>query len=143
MGRKRELPRSTCPINLGLEVFGDPWTLLVMRDCLYLGKRRFGEFLASGEKIATNILADRLERLVRAGVLSKDAHEPGREGAAYNPTEKGIGLIPVLMEILLWSEAHDPRAEGPPGFAQSIQADRETLIRSIQERIRAGQPGLG
>lgn len=143
MGRKRELPRSTCPINLALEVFGDPWTLLVMRDCLYLGKRRYGEFLAMGERIATNILSDRLDRLVRLGVLDRNAEGPTTEGPVYQPTEKGIGLIPVLMEILLWSETHHPNAEGPPGFADAIRADRESLARSIQDRIRSGLPGLG
>lgn len=114
-----------------------------MRDCLYLGKRRYGEFLASGEKIATNILSDRLERLVRTGVLHRSTDDTTREGPVYIPTEKGIGLIPVLMEILLWSDTFESAAVGPPGFADAIRSDRKRLVPRIQERIRAGLPGLG
>jgi len=143
MGHKRDHPRSTCPISLALEVFGDPWTLLVMRDALYLGKRRFGEFLSSGEKIATNILANRLERLVRRGVLRRKPAEQGREGPIYEPTEKGLALIPVLMEILLWSERYERLSVPPPGFVRRIRADREGLIKLVQKRVRSGLPGLG
>lgn len=143
MGRKRDRPRSHCPINFALEIFGDPWTLLVVRDALYFGKRRFGEFLESEEKIATNILTDRLERLVRHGILSRSRAEEGRDGPVYEPTEKGLGLVPVLMEIALWSDRHDAESGAPPAIIRRIRRDREGFIKSIRKRVRAGLPGFG
>jgi DNA-binding HxlR family transcriptional regulator len=142
MGRTRERPRSHCPINFALEVFGDPWTLLIVRDALYFGKRRFGEFLKSEEKIATNILADRLERLVRHGVLRQTRADEGREGPVYEPTEKGLALVPVLMEIALWSTRYDAESGAPPAIIRRIRSDREGFIKSIRERVRGGLPGF-
>lgn len=114
-----------------------------MRDALYLGKRRFGEFLSSHEKIATNILADRLDRLVRNGVLHREPAEHGREGPTYEPTEKGLDLTPVLMELVLWSDRYEPSSAPPPGFVRRIRADREGSIKRVKKRVRSGLPGLG
>jgi DNA-binding HxlR family transcriptional regulator len=142
MRSRRGHPRSHCPVNFALEVFGDPWTLLVVRDAIYFGKRRFGEFLDSEEKIATNILADRLERLVRHGILRRKAAGEGREGPVYEPTEKGLSLLPVLMEIAVWSVRHDAGSGAPPAIIRRIRNDREGFIKSIRKRVRAGLPGF-
>lgn len=100
--------RSGCPINLGLEVFGDKWTLLIIRDMMFAGKRHFRQFLASDEAISSNILADRLAMLVGAGILTR-ADDPGHKlKAIYSLTEKGIDLLPVIAQISRWSRTYMP-----------------------------------
>jgi DNA-binding HxlR family transcriptional regulator len=120
------LHRSGCPINLGLEVFGDKWTLLIVRDIMYAGKRHFREFLASDEGIASNILADRLAKLVEAGVLTRAGDPAHKLKAIYSLTERGIELLPILAEISRWSRKYQP-------------VDPE-LARTGEARDRAG-PG--
>jgi DNA-binding HxlR family transcriptional regulator len=100
--------RSGCPINLGLEVFGDKWSLLVIRDIMFAGKRHFREFLASDEAISSNILADRLVKLVDAGVLTRAGDPEHKLKAIYSLTEKGIELLPVIAEISRWSRKYEP-----------------------------------
>jgi DNA-binding HxlR family transcriptional regulator len=101
-------PRSYCPINLGLEVFGDTWTLLVLRDLMFGGKRHFRELLQSDEGISSNILADRLKRLIDRGILTKRDDPTHKQKAIYSLTERGIALLPVLLEIGAWSRTHLP-----------------------------------
>jgi DNA-binding HxlR family transcriptional regulator len=107
--------RSPCPIAGALDLVGDRWTLLVVRDLLLYDKRRFADFLASPEGIATNILAERLERLERAGVIERRryrAHPPREE---YHPTERGRGLLPLLRELIHWGQRNVPgTAQRPP-----------------------------
>lgn len=93
--------RSPCPIARSLEILGDRWTLLVIRD-LYLGKTRFKEFVASPERIPTNILAERLERLRRHGLVRQAPEVEGGRRQAYTLTEKGQALLPVLKEMRDW-----------------------------------------
>jgi len=100
--------RSGCPINLGLEVFGDRWTLLIIRDMMFAGKRHFREFLASHEKISTNILADRLAMLVDIGIITRADDPSHRLKAIYSLTEKGIDLLPIIAQISRWSRNHMP-----------------------------------
>ncbi|GLQ53887.1 transcriptional regulator [Devosia nitrariae] len=100
--------RSGCPINLGLEVFGDKWSLLVVRDMMFAGKRHFREFLASDEGISSNILADRLAKLVEAGVLTRAGDPEHKLKAIYSLTEKGIELLPIIAEISRWSRKYEP-----------------------------------
>ncbi|MAN75610.1 helix-turn-helix transcriptional regulator [Pelagibacterium flavum] len=100
--------RSGCPINLGLEVFGDKWTLLIIRDMMFAGKRHFREFLASDEGISTNILADRLAMLTRIGIITRADDPSHRLKAIYSLTEKGIQLLPVIAQISRWSRRYMP-----------------------------------
>src|SRR3954449_2677673 len=92
-------PRSYCPINLSLELFGDSWTLLVLRDIMFGGKRHFRELLQSDERISSNILADRLNRLVENGLLTKSDDPTHKQKAIYSLTEKAITLLPVVVQI--------------------------------------------
>ena len=101
-------PRSYCPINLGLEVFGDTWTLLVLRDLMFGGKRHFRELLQSDEGISSNILADRLKRLIDRGILTKRDDPTHKQKAIYSLTEKGIELLPVLAQMAAWGHKHLP-----------------------------------
>src|SRR5262245_25675889 len=106
--------RSPCPIAGALDLLGDRWTLLVVRDLLFYGKRRFAEFLASPEGIATNILADRLERLQRCGVVQRRPRQ-GSTRDEYHPTGRGRDLVPVLRELIAWGKRHVPgTAQHPP-----------------------------
>ena len=100
--------RSGCPINLGLEVFGDKWTLLIIRDMMFAGKRHFREFLASDEAISSNILSNRLAMLVEAGIVTRGDDPSHRLKAIYSLTEKGIELLPIIAQISRWSRTHMP-----------------------------------
>src|SRR5260370_18690305 len=95
--------RSYCTIKFALELFGDPWSLLIIRDIVYFGKKTYGEFLASEEGMATNILASRLSHLEHQGLLVKKLSEQDKPKEEYILTEKGLDLIPVLVEMANWS----------------------------------------
>ncbi len=134
MSADRRCHASGCPIALSLDVFGDRWTLLVLRDLLFRGKRRFSEFAAAPEAIATNVLADRLRRLEQDGVVARH-HDPadGRRWL-YRATEKGADLIPVLLEIVHWGTVHGGGARAPAEFARRLRADREGFIAELRAR---------
>ena len=127
--------RSRCPINYALEIFGDRWTLLLLRDLILFGKERYRELLASEEGIATNILADRLKRPETSGIVTRQRDpEDGRQ-FIYRATEKGLGLTPVLLEIGAWAATHDQRTGAPAGFAESFYADRKAYYANHRELI--------
>ncbi|GHO97942.1 hypothetical protein KSF_079900 [Reticulibacter mediterranei] len=130
--------RSDCPINFALETFGDTWSLLIIRDIVYFGKQTYGEFLASEEGIATNILANRLARLEQQGILTKLPHPTDVRKERYVLTEKGLDLIPVLVEIANWSAEHDPQTGAPPAWIALMKAEREKMIQLIRETVRNG-----
>lgn len=130
--------RSDCPINFALETFGDPWSLLLIRDIVYFGKKTYGEFLASEEGMATNILASRLARLEEQGILMKKPSGQDRRKEEYVLTEKGLDLIPVLVEMANWSAEHDPHTGAPAAWIALMKADREKMIGLIRETVRSG-----
>ena len=131
------VPRSACPINYAVEIFGDGWTLLVLRDLILHGKRRYSEFLGSDERIASNILADRLKRLEALGIIKRTPDlEDGRR-VLYSVTEKGLSLTPVLLEIAAWGATHDRKTGAPDGFADGFYADREVYYADHQNLIAA------
>jgi len=98
--------KSQCPINQALEIFGDKWTLLIIRDIMFDGKRYFREMLGSDEKIASNILTDRLNKLEKFKILSKTNDKHHKQKNVYTLTKKGIDLVPVMIEIAQWSVIH-------------------------------------
>lgn len=128
-----------CPLNHGLAIFGDRWSLLVIRDIAFWGKRTFGEFLRSNEKIATNILAGRLERLEANGFIVKRTDEKDKRKEIYSLTEKGLDLIPMLMEIGAWSSKYDPRQpEEFKQFVQMVRADQQRMTAHFIDKVRNG-----
>jgi DNA-binding HxlR family transcriptional regulator len=131
--------RSDCPINFALEVFGDPWSLLIIRDIVYFGKKSYGEFLASEEGIATNILASRLALLEQKGILQKKTSEGDKRKEEYVLTEKGLDLVPILVELANWSAEHDSQTAAPPTWIALMKADREGMIERIRETVRNGR----
>lgn len=132
MNRDSGLCRSNCPINFVLETFGDKWTLLIVRDLMFKGKRTFGEFLQSDENIATNILSERLKRLKHHGIVEKIAGPAKEGGRGYRLTEKGKDLLPVMLEITAWSAKHDAETNAPDEFLGQFAAARDTLIASLR-----------
>ena len=130
--------RSDCPINFALEIFGDPWSLLIIRDIVYFGKKTYGEFLASEEGMATNILASRLAHLEHQGILVKQLFEKDKRKEEYVLTEKGLDLIPVLVEMANWSAQHDPHTAAPAAWIALMNIEREKMIRRIRETVQSG-----
>src|SRR6266480_6191313 len=130
--------RSDCPINFALETFGDPWSLLIIRDLVYFGKRTYGEFLESEEGMATNILASRLAHLEQKGILVKKPSLSDKRKEEYVLTEKGLDLIPVLVEMANWSAQHDPHTAAPAAWIALMKAEREKMIRRIRETVQSG-----
>jgi DNA-binding HxlR family transcriptional regulator len=124
--------RSACPISSALDILGDKWTLLVMRDLLLVGKRHYREFLASEEGIATNILTDRLARLSACGIIQRTSDHPHSGKQTYEPTAKGRDLIPVLLELMNWSDRHDPGADAPRSLVDAYRADRLGVIEALR-----------
>ncbi|MDM0013864.1 helix-turn-helix domain-containing protein [Variovorax sp. J22P168] len=105
--------RSTCPISTALEFVGDRWTLLVIRDLMFAGKRHFREFLQSEEAISSNVLADRLAALVQGGIVTKSGDPTHAQKAIYSLTEKGLELLPVLVAMSAWTQRHHPETRRP------------------------------
>ena len=126
--------RSDCPIAASLDVLGDRWTLVVLRDIL-LGHRRSFSEIGSDEGIATNILTDRLDRLVTACVLERHRDPEDGRRKIYVPTERGIALIPVLVDLAVWGNAHT-QATGAAEQAAAIRSDRDAVIEMLETRAR-------
>jgi DNA-binding HxlR family transcriptional regulator len=120
------VPRSACPIANALDILGDRWTLLVIRDLLFIGKRRFGELLSSPEGIPTNILTDRLRRLEEGGVVEKIPYQLRPPRYEYQLTANGKDLLPVLRTLAEWSLRHLPAAAAPSA----------ELLETYKERFR-------
>ncbi|HEX2906564.1 MAG TPA: helix-turn-helix domain-containing protein [Phototrophicaceae bacterium] len=135
---KKHQRRSDCPINFGLETFGDLWSLLIVRDIVYFGKRTYGEFLKSDEGIATNILASRLTQLEQAGILIKKPDVTDKRKEVYELTEKGLDLIPILLEMANWGARHDPQTGAPPDWIALVNADKDRITRLIRETVKRG-----
>lgn len=100
--------RSDCPLSSWLDLFGDKWSLLVLRDVAFRGKKNFKEFLEAPEGIATNILSDRLKTLVSRGLLTKSVNSANKSKFDYEVTDKALQLFPIVMEIAKWSNANLP-----------------------------------
>lgn len=127
--------RSRCPLNIALEVFGDRWTLLILRDLLFKQFSTFRQFQDSGEGIATNILADRLKKLVDQGIIDSARSSSDARVISYRPTEKGLDLLPVIIEMIVWADRYEDTA-APPHMVRRLTHDREGLIAEIRARCQ-------
>jgi DNA-binding HxlR family transcriptional regulator len=130
--------RSGCPISLALEIFGDSWTLLIVRDLMFKGYRTFNEFLGAGEGIASNVLTDRLSKLEAAGIMEKREHAADARRYEYRLTKKGIDLAPVIVEIVLWSSRHE-RTDAPPQIVRAMATRRARFLSDVRKRWEAGK----
>jgi DNA-binding HxlR family transcriptional regulator len=129
--------RSECPIAYGLDFFGDKWSLLIVRDIALYGRHNFGQFEAAGEGIATNILADRLRRLVEGGIIKKQRDPEHGSKRIYRLTAKGFDLLPIVVEIIVWSAKHDPDSPVTKAYLRRAQCDREGLLEEMRQSALA------
>jgi len=127
--------RSGCPVSISLEVLGDRWSLLIIRDLMVRGLKTFREFHNSGERISTNILADRLRKLQAAGIITSETTERDRRRVNYRLTERGIDLAPVLLELLIWGSRHE-RAGLPCSLVGKMAKNREWVLAEVRKRWR-------
>ena len=122
---------------------GDAWSLLILRDIVYFGKKTYNEFLASDEGIARNILANRLVQLQAKGLLVKKPHPQDGRKEIYQLTEDGLELVPVLLELAEWGAKRVPQENLPQQWLQSVREQRSALIPRIQETVRGGGSVFG
>lgn len=134
MGKKKPDPkrRSGCPLNASVEMLGDRWSLLIIRDMMLRGSRTYKEFLESYEGIATNILADRLRKLEAHGIIITERDPSDGRKRIYLLTAKGIGLAPVLTEMVLWAAAHEET--GNPALVRRMKKDKEQFLAAVRRQ---------
>ena len=135
MGAHRE--RSRCPIAYSLDILGDRWTLLILRDLAFKNRRYFQDFLGAPEKISSNILAERLRRLERWKLIEAHADPGDGRRTRYFLTDDGLDLIPLLIEMTIWGSERHPDPAIPLERVERMSADRESTVRSYRERHRA------
>ena len=133
--------RSGCPLNASVEMLGDQWSLLIIRDMMLRGSRTFMEFLDSYEMIASNVLADRLRRMEANGILTRERDAQDRRKQIYRLTEKGIDLAPVLTEMVLWAAAHEETENA--ALVREMRKDKKGFLAGIRQRwtVLAGRAG--
>jgi DNA-binding HxlR family transcriptional regulator len=136
--KKKISRRSACPINVSLEMLGDRWSLLIIRDLMFRGFRTYKELLESDEGIATNILADRLKRLEDCGIISTQQDETDRRKLIYRLTAKGIDLAPVLVELILWGARYEDTA-APPALVRKMEKNRAEFLSELRARWAADE----
>ncbi len=136
-----ELHRSGCPINLTVELLGDRWSLVILRDIILLDKRHFRELLQSNEGISSNILADRLKMLVDEGMLTRGSDPSHKQKVVYSLSEKSIALTPVLAQIAIWGRHYLPVSEGPDRLAKKLEDGGPEFWEQIMEGLRAKHLG--
>jgi len=129
--------RSACPLNASVEMLGDRWSLLILRDMMLRGFRTFKEFMECYEGIATNILADRLRKLVSYGIITAEPDPSDGRKSIYRLTRKGIDLAPVLTEMVLWAAAHEET--GNQALVQLMRADKEKFLAAARQRWEQSQ----
>jgi len=144
--------RSGCVINRTVEMFGDKWSLLIIRDIIFVNRRHFRELLTKSiEGIASNMLADRLQRLIEQGIIVKSDDASHKQKVIYSLTERGIGLLPLLMEMVVWGHKYLPDSRlrglarvleegGPKLWAEFMAELRETHLGASNPRKRARRP---
>lgn len=131
--------RSGCPVSIALDLLGDRWSLLLIRDMMVRGYRTFREFQRSGEGIATNILSDRLQKLEAGGLVEREAAAADARSAYYRLTEKGIALAPVLLELLIWG-AHHEKTDAPCAVIEDLEQNRAAVLAETYRRWEQRDP---
>ncbi|MFI5058123.1 MAG: winged helix-turn-helix transcriptional regulator [Candidatus Acidiferrales bacterium] len=124
--------RSGCPLNASVEMLGDRWSLLILRDMMLRGFRSYKEFLESYEGIATNILADRLKKLIAHGIITTEQDPSDGRRRIYLLTAKGLDLAPVLTEMVLWAAAHE--VTDNQALVRLMKKDKEHFLTGIRQR---------
>ena len=126
--------RSGCPISFSLEIIGDRWSLLILRDIAFKSARYFQDFFESDEGISSNILAERLRRLETCGIVKKAPDTEDRRRYRYTLAPAGLDLIPLLIDLTIWGGRHDQESRFPQARLERMERDREGAIRYYRER---------
>lgn len=127
--------RSTCPISSSLDLFGDKWTLLIVRDLLYHGNRTFKDLFQSEENIPSSRLADRLKKLENMGAITKEKHPTNKKVFIYNLTQKGKDLAPAIVDLIEWGNKYleDHISEESKAFADKLNKNREAVLEQLMK----------
>jgi DNA-binding HxlR family transcriptional regulator len=133
---KKEAPkhRSNCPLNIALEIFGDRWTLLILRDLMFKQFTTYREFQESGEGIATNVLADRLKMLQEMDIIVGERSASDARIICYRPTAKGLDLLPVMVEMIIWADQYEDTA-APAKIMRRLKEDRTAFIAEVRKKF--------
>ena len=129
--------RSQCPVSSALDIVGDKWSLLVIRDLVFQGKKTFSEFAQSEERIASNILTDRLSRMEQMGILERGGDKTNKKTVIYTLTEKGVDLLPILVEYILWSDKylHHHISAQARQMAAMLKKQKAAIIKEMREKL--------
>jgi DNA-binding HxlR family transcriptional regulator len=131
MGKKR----SDCPVSCSLDIFGDKWSLLIIRDMMFREKVSYGQFLESEERIATNILADRLNLLEAENIVSKEVSPDNKSKFVYSLTSKGIDLLPIMIEIMQWGAKYNPNSPRKE-IGKRLPKEKAAVIKEYTQRLK-------
>jgi Predicted transcriptional regulators len=127
--------RDFCPYSRTMNIFGDKWSLLIIRDMMFAGKNTYGDFLKSPEGIATNILASKLALLEENGIIEKSEHPDSKAKVLYTLTQKGLDMMPVMAEIYIWSEKYYPIPDEIKVRVGMFKEDKEAAIKMFTDKI--------
>jgi len=130
--------RSDCPVSCSLDIWGDKWSLLIIRDLMFAKECTYGDFLKAPEGIATNILASRLQALEENEIIEKLDHPESKAKVLYRLTRKGIDLLPVMIEINLWAEKYFPIPADRKAMLREVKKDKTAFIKSMTKELRQG-----
>lgn len=128
--------RSSCPVNYSVEIFGDKWMLLILRDLMFNGKNSFLEFRASAEKISSAVLTEKLNILLNEGIVTKITSPKNASKFIYLLTDKGIEMVPFMIEILNWGSRYNPNG-GPKALLEGIKKNKNKITTELQNKLRS------
>ncbi|MBK8699301.1 MAG: helix-turn-helix transcriptional regulator [Saprospiraceae bacterium] len=129
--------RSDCPLSGSLDVFGDKWSLLIIRDLMFGNKCTYNDFLKSEEGIATNILATRLRGLEENGLIEKSAHPDSKAKILYRLTQKGMDLLPIIMEVYIWADKYMTIPADIKATIKEAKKDKDKFVKQLTKELKA------
>ncbi len=139
----KECRRSCCPLVGALDILGDKWTLLIIRDMMLFGKHEFGEFAGGSEGIATNILTDRLKNLLCMGIIGYLPHPKHKSKKIYYLTRKGKDLLPIIVEMILWGGTYNPAPDMPKERFNRLKRNPAGMIRETRKALEKWEKDQG
>ncbi len=129
--------RSECPLSCSLDIFGDKWSLLIIRDLMFNNKCTYNDFLKSDEGIATNILASRLKGLEEHGIIEKSAHPDSKAKILYRLTQRGLDLLPIILEVYIWSEKYLSIPTDIKSIIKEAKKDKDKFVKQVIKELKS------
>lgn len=134
---KRLDVKSLCPINFTVEIFGDPWSLLIVREIAAFGKRTFGQLMSTQERIGSSVLADRLAHLERADIIAHESDSSDKRKILYGLTKRGLSTLPILYEVAVWGSRTSLNPVSAPEWFTSLELDRATVLAAWHRALES------